>query len=237
MVNDAGDGLGGVRLDRYGDYAVLELTSTESHERRGELVRDVLGLGPRGVYVKCRIRADLRNRDAEAFAPATPDVGEPAPESMVVSEAGLRFEACLSDGWDTGLYVDQRDNRQRVRRQAKDKNVLNLFCYTGSFTVAAASGGARSTTSVDLSRRALSRAQARTRTRRPTISKRPAANSRIASGSRLVGLIGYCVPRQSNLRAEPWREATTTISSFSTRQASLRPARTESFALRLPGKL
>ena len=159
LVNDAGDGLGGVRLDRYGDYAVLELTSTESHERRGELVRDVLGLGPRGVYVKCRIRADLRNRDAEAFAPATPDVGEPAPESMVVSEAGLRFEACLSDGWDTGLYVDQRDNRQRVRRQAKDKNVLNLFCYTGSFTVAAASGGARSTTSVDLSRRALSRAQ------------------------------------------------------------------------------
>jgi 23S rRNA (cytosine1962-C5)-methyltransferase len=159
LANDAGDGLGGIRLDRYGDFAVLELTSTESQERRAEIVRDVFDLGPRGVYVKCRVRADLRNSDAENFAPARPDVGEPAPESMVVSEAGLRFEACLSDGWDTGLYVDQRDNRQRVRRHAKDKNVLNLFCYTGSFTVAAALGGARSTTSVDLSRRALSRAQ------------------------------------------------------------------------------
>ncbi len=159
LVNDAGDGLRGIRLDRYGDFAVLELTSSESHARRTEIARAVLNLAPRGVYVKCRLRADLRNRDEEALAPASPDVGEAAPESIVVSEAGLRFEVCLSDGWDTGLYVDQRDNRQRIRRQAKDKVVLNLFCYTGSFTVAAALGGARSTTSVDLSRRALSRAQ------------------------------------------------------------------------------
>jgi 23S rRNA (cytosine1962-C5)-methyltransferase len=159
LVNDAGDGLRGVRLDRYGDFAVLELASAESHERRGELVQAVIGMGALGVYVKCRARADVRSQSAEQFAPNHPDLGQPAPEAIVVEEAGLRFEVSLSDGWDTGLYIDQRSNRQRVFQLAAGKNVLNLFCYTGSFTVAAAKGGAQSTTSVDISRRALGRAQ------------------------------------------------------------------------------
>ena len=159
LVNDAGDGLSGIRVDRYGDFAVLELTGVESQARRAEIVAAVHALGARGVYVKCRVRADLRGRDAQALAPSTPDIGEPAPEFMVVNESEFKFETCLADGWDTGLYVDQRDNRQRVFGEAKGKHVLNLFCYTGSFTVAASLGGAYSTTSVDISRRALNRAQ------------------------------------------------------------------------------
>lgn len=69
----------------------------------------------------------------------------------VVREHGLRFEVNLSDYLDTGLFLDHRQTRAMVRDEARGKRVLNLFCYTGSFSVYAAAGGAYETTSVDLS--------------------------------------------------------------------------------------
>jgi len=157
VVNDRGDGLEGVRADRYGDWAVLELATEQALARREELVRDVAEWGCRGVYVKARIRTDLRHSEASTWVPAVPDLGEAAPETFVVREGNLKFEVSLSDGFDTGLYLDQRENRQSVLEAAHGCRVLNLFSYTCSFTVAALAGGATSTTSVDLSRRALNR--------------------------------------------------------------------------------
>jgi len=72
-------------------------------------------------------------------------------ESFVVHEGGLKFEVNLRDYIDTGLFLDHRLTRAKVREEAKGKRFLNLFCYTGSFTVYAAAGGAGATTSVDLS--------------------------------------------------------------------------------------
>lgn len=71
--------------------------------------------------------------------------------TLLVREGGLRFEVNLDDYVDTGLFLDHRLTRGTVREQASGKRFLNLFCYTGAFTVYAASGGAASTTSVDLS--------------------------------------------------------------------------------------
>ncbi|MBN2657004.1 MAG: class I SAM-dependent methyltransferase [Spirochaetales bacterium] len=68
-----------------------------------------------------------------------------------ISEYGLNFKVNLSDYIDTGLFLDHRDTRQLVRENSSGKRVLNLFAYTGSFSVYAAAGGAASTTSVDLS--------------------------------------------------------------------------------------
>jgi 23S rRNA (cytosine1962-C5)-methyltransferase len=68
-----------------------------------------------------------------------------------VQENGLKFEVNLSDYLDTGLFLDHRDTRARVRAESKGKRVLNLFSYTGSFSVYAAAGEAKQTTSVDLS--------------------------------------------------------------------------------------
>jgi 23S rRNA (cytosine1962-C5)-methyltransferase len=73
-------------------------------------------------------------------------------ESFVVKEAGLSFKVNLTDYLDTGLFLDHRITRGMVRDEARDKRVLNLFCYTGSFSVYAAAGGAASVDSVDLSR-------------------------------------------------------------------------------------
>lgn len=76
---------------------------------------------------------------------------EESGERLVVQEGGLRFEVNLRDYIDTGLFLDHRLTRAMVREQASGKRFLNLFCYTGAFTVYAAAGGAAATTSVDLS--------------------------------------------------------------------------------------
>lgn len=72
-------------------------------------------------------------------------------ERFTVQEGGLRFWVNLDDYLDTGLFLDHRGTRARVRSEARGKRFLNLFCYTGAFTVHAAAGGAAATTSVDLS--------------------------------------------------------------------------------------
>jgi 23S rRNA (cytosine1962-C5)-methyltransferase len=128
-----------------------------------ELVLDRLhALGLRGVYLKRRPKKaqDLSARDLEAHAPSLPVRGEPAPDELVVHEHGVPFHARLGDGMSTGLFLDQRANRARVRALASGKRVLNLFAYTCGFTVAAAVGGALETVSVDASKKALERGRA-----------------------------------------------------------------------------
>ena len=74
---------------------------------------------------------------------------------ITIAEHGLKFNVNISEGHKTGFYLDQRANRQRVRVLAKDKDILDCFCYTGGFTVYALAGGAKSVVSVDLSADAL----------------------------------------------------------------------------------
>jgi 23S rRNA G2069 N7-methylase RlmK/C1962 C5-methylase RlmI len=155
LANDLGDGLAGVSVDRYADWAVLSLSSPPAFAQQQALAEALLALGARGVYVQRRVRADLRRVSHEALAPKLPVVGEPAPDRLVVREGALRYVVRLGGALATGLYPDQRDNRRRLFEFARDARVLNLFAYTGSFSVAAAKAGAGSVTSVDLSSRAL----------------------------------------------------------------------------------
>ncbi|GGP28034.1 class I SAM-dependent methyltransferase [Silvimonas amylolytica] len=103
---------------------------------------DALGIDEDLVAIKTRARqrgtTQYEKNDAEG-------------EQFVVTERGLKFLVNLDAYLDTGLFLDHRNTRQRVREEAAGKRVLNLFCYTGSFSVYAAAGGAKSTTSVDLS--------------------------------------------------------------------------------------
>jgi 23S rRNA (cytosine1962-C5)-methyltransferase len=157
LSNGAGDLLPGVIIDGYAGYAVLAVSSEAAFARRDEIAEQLILLGARGVYLKNHVRSDLRRVAPQELAPIAPIAGAACPDDWVVSEHGARFRVSLNDGLSTGLFVDQRDNRGRVRALASGKRVLNLFCYTCSFSVAAAFGGARETLSVDLSARALSR--------------------------------------------------------------------------------
>lgn len=139
-------------IDVYDGHAVVqeyqapaEVPEATARTRLGELVRatrHVLGLPRDRVAVKTR-RRQTREDQYRAMA------GEGG--VLVVREAGLRFEVRLRDYLDTGLYLDHRLVRQWLGEQARGADFLNLFCYTGAATVHAAAGGARSTTSVDLS--------------------------------------------------------------------------------------
>jgi 23S rRNA (cytosine1962-C5)-methyltransferase len=147
VVNEQGDGLPGVTVDRYGDFAVLASSTPEAEAAAQEIATFLVENGARGVYTKRRERRDLRRAEAPELAPSAPSAGLPAPSPLAVRE----------DGLSTGLFVDQRDNRARIGALSAQKLVLNLFSYTCSFSVAAGLGGATKVTSVDLSGRALER--------------------------------------------------------------------------------
>ncbi|HET7541740.1 MAG TPA: class I SAM-dependent methyltransferase [Polyangiaceae bacterium] len=157
IVNDMGDFLPGVCVDRYGDFAVLSLASEEACERRRELAQLLHEFGARGVYVKQRARADLRRQSHAELAPQEPIAGEAAPAPLWVREGEARFGVTLDEGLSCGLFLDQRDNRARVAALCGGRKVLNLFSYTCSFSVYAALASAPHVTSVDLSGHALAR--------------------------------------------------------------------------------
>jgi len=158
LGEDSGE-IAGLTVERYADHAVLSLSSDAAWSERERLADCLMDHGARGVYVKRRVRADLRGQDALLLAPPTPLRGSAAPDSITVRLGPLQFWVSLGNGLSTGLFLDQRINWDRVRRGARGVSLLNLFSYTGAFSVAAAAGGAASTVSVDLAGRALGRAR------------------------------------------------------------------------------
>jgi 23S rRNA (cytosine1962-C5)-methyltransferase len=144
-----------VVIDWYGGWAVLAVSSEAAAERCKAIAGVLVDRGVCGVYIKTRVRADLRRQATADLAPAQPVVGAAAAESFVVEEGSRRYQVELARGHQTGLFIDQRGNRQRVQESSRDRAVLNLFCYTCSFSVAAALGGARQVVSVDSSKRVL----------------------------------------------------------------------------------
>ncbi|HRI66228.1 MAG TPA: class I SAM-dependent methyltransferase [Polyangium sp.] len=153
LANAEADGLPGVTVDRYGEYLVVSLYDEAAMAAREVVFDAVMALGAAGVYVKNRPKHASRIVDAhrDEFAPKTPVRGTAHPESFLIHELGLPFEVRLGDGLSTGIFLDQRENRRRVREMAKGLSVANLFAYTGAFSVAAAAGGAKSTLTVDVS--------------------------------------------------------------------------------------
>ncbi len=140
-------------VDRYHDC--LHISEYERpHERGPAEHADWLDLmvetAARTLEVP-RANAFLKRRARQRGA-SQYQVQSTAGRTVVVEEGGLRFEVNLSDYIDTGLFLDHRLTRGLVRERAGGRRFLNLFCYTGTFTVYAAAGGARETTSVDLSR-------------------------------------------------------------------------------------
>ncbi len=155
LINAEGDFLPGVTVDRYGDYLLVQLYS-KAWQPHLKLLTDVLQelLSPRGIYEKHRpqnTRQLAANADTKKYG--TLLTGKAAPQSLAVKENGLTFLVQLEQGLHTGLFLDQRSNRRDLMQRVAGKRVLNLFSYTGAFSVAAAAGGARHVTSIDASGR------------------------------------------------------------------------------------
>jgi 23S rRNA (cytosine1962-C5)-methyltransferase len=129
-----------------GRVHVVEYPRRRGESRRDEVlaaVREIRGVSPDRIHLKVH---EPKAWGREQYQP----LGKSG-ERFVVEEQGLKFWVNLRDYLDTGLFLDHRLTRARVRVEAAGKRFLNLFGYTGSFTVYAAAGGAKSTTTVDLS--------------------------------------------------------------------------------------
>ncbi|WP_321886036.1 class I SAM-dependent rRNA methyltransferase [Paraburkholderia bannensis] len=105
-------------------------------------------------------RSDVSIREKEGLEQMTGLLaGDEPPETIIASENGVRYHVDVRKGHKTGFYVDQRDNRALVQTYAEGRDVLNCFCYTGGFSLAAMKGGAKRVVSIDSSGEALNTAQ------------------------------------------------------------------------------
>jgi 23S rRNA (cytosine1962-C5)-methyltransferase len=158
MVHGESDGLPGVVADRYDRWAVLKLYSAGLTPHRPAIVEALRAEaeGLSGVYGRDEIPRDDLD-EAEAGAPQGRVLwgGEP-PERIAIDEHGMALLVDVRRGQKTGTFLDQRENRRMVRDLSQGRaQALNLFSYTGGFSVAAALGGARRVVSVDVDRDAL----------------------------------------------------------------------------------
>ncbi len=137
------------------EYKRQHPLSDEAHEQwlewSKEVMAEVIGVQKEHIFLKVRKRKEGRLDQYQKV--------DEAKAEYIVKEGGLQFIVNLSDYLDTGLFLDHRITRQMVREICNGKRVLNLFCYTGSFSVYAASGGAAQVVSVDLSKTYLSWAE------------------------------------------------------------------------------
>jgi len=153
LVNGEGDLLPGLTVDTYAGYLMVQLYGSVWKPHL-QLVTAALQelLSPVGIYEKTRPRS---TRELESGGEGKNYgrllLGKPAEGRLRVRENGLDFLVSLEKGLDTGLFPDQRNNRRELMARAGGKRVLNLFSYTGAFSVAAAVVGASRVTSVDVS--------------------------------------------------------------------------------------
>ena len=153
LIYAESDGIPGLIVDRYGEVLVLQSLTTGSEfwkETLADLLLEETGL--RTIYE----RSDADVRELEGLEAKTGLLrGALFDSRFTIHENGLKFYVDLQSGHKTGSYLDQRENRLRVRELAKDKDVLDCFCYTGGFTLNALAGGAKSVLSIDSSADAL----------------------------------------------------------------------------------
>ncbi len=159
LIHGEGDLLPGLVVDVYGRTAVVQCHSVGMYRERqmiAEAIRRAYGSEIEAIYDKSSqtlpYKAELGAIDGYLW-------GRAAESKNVVLENGMQFVVNWEEGQKTGFFIDQRENRDLVRHYARGRKVLNTFCYTGGFSVAALRGGATEVVSIDLSERAVKLAE------------------------------------------------------------------------------
>lgn len=153
LINGESEGFPGLVADVYAGTLVVKLYAA-SWLARWEEIEEVFREVFRPSHLILRLSRNITSYAAsmgftEGFR------GDSGEETVVFSENDIRFEAAVLKGQKTGFFLDQRDNRSRVEQLAAGRDVLNVFSFTGGFSLYAARGGARSVTDLDISRHAL----------------------------------------------------------------------------------
>ena len=160
LIHGEADGLPGLVVDRYGDTLCAQITSAAAERWKDVIAAELLkASGATRLYE----RSDASVRSLEGLQARTGWITGEGDTQALIREHSWRFEVDLATGHKTGFYLDQRDNRRIFADTVSRfgfKRVLNCFCYTGGFSVAALAGGATDVTSVDSSGPALALADA-----------------------------------------------------------------------------
>jgi 23S rRNA (cytosine1962-C5)-methyltransferase len=170
LIHGESDGLPGVVADRYGETVVLQVSSAGG-ERWRESIVAALATATGAACIYERSDADVRN--LEGLRPRIGLAHGTMTAEVLLIEGGLEYSVDVAGGQKTGFYLDQRDNRAAVRALAAGRETLNVFCYTGGFTLAALAGGATRVVSIDSSADAVSLAR-KNAARNPTLDARRA---------------------------------------------------------------
>lgn len=152
LINSEGDFLPGLIVDRFADGLVLQILTAGMEQMRNNII-DVLirSCTPRFIFE----RSDTEARKREGLSPSEGTIHGTAPPQATILENGLRYVVDIAEGQKTGFFFDQRENRKLLQGYTAGKRVADCFCYSGSFSVNALAGGARSVTAVDRSPAAL----------------------------------------------------------------------------------
>ena len=153
LLHGEGDNLPGLVIDIYDDTAVMQAHSVGMHTCRNEIataLQEVLGGRIKNIYYKSETtlpyKADLNQEDGYIMGKSA---------SNVATEYGLKFHIDWLRGQKTGFFIDQRENRALLEKYSKGRKLLNMFCYTGGFSIYALRGGAELVHSVDSSAKAI----------------------------------------------------------------------------------
>lgn len=153
LIFGESDGLPGLIVDRYEDIAVMQIISAGAEYWREVIITALREITHCKTIVE---RSDVEVRTLEGLQIREGVVwGVMPPQRLQIWENGIKYCVDVIGGQKTGFYLDQRENRARIRELAKNRDVLNAFCYTGGFTLSALMGGANSVISIDSSAAAL----------------------------------------------------------------------------------
>ena len=161
LIFGEADFLPGIVIDKFSDVLVVEslaLGIDRMKEEILETLRKVLledGISIRGVYERSEARVRLK----EGMEPRKGFIGEPFDTDVEIEENGLKFLVDVAEGQKTGYFLDQKCNREAIRRICRGKKVLDCFTHTGTFALNAAASGASEVTAVDISGTAIERAR------------------------------------------------------------------------------
>ena len=160
LIHGESDGLPGLVVDRYADTLVAQFSSCGAERWKGEIVGALLA---QTGLTKLYERSDASVRSLEGLPEATGWLAGTGNTGVTILEHDWTLSLDVAEGHKTGFYLDQRDSRKKfadATRRLQFQRVLNCYCYTGGFTVAALSGGAAHVTSIDSSGPAIDRAKA-----------------------------------------------------------------------------
>ena len=154
LFNGEGDGIGAVTIDYLNQFIQINWYSKGIYHYRDWFVSSLVEMIPeiKGIY-------ETRRYIHENEAAIQLTYGSEAPQPLIIRENHVNYAVYLGAEWMNGIFMDQRDVRQFMQQQTQGMTVLNLFSYTGAFSVASAVGGASQTVSVDVANRSLERTE------------------------------------------------------------------------------